>query len=622
MMTVVAIIMVLFHEYTMATIPLTGFMQTSLHLCLAITIIGLNGLAVSKNPKFCFSDFASILLILGGIVTNMRIFLTGGVLPPSVTIRLSTADTLLAILAIAAVLLATKRAIGLSMVMVAAAFIAYNFLGPIFPGFLGHDGASLQRLLSLTYLTVQGIQGTALAISATEIFPLMIYGAVMIAFGGGDLMMGISQKAFGRMRGGIAKVSVLASALFGMISGAGPANAAATGSFTIPMMKQTGYTSHFSGAVVACAAIGGQIMPPVMGASAFIMAEYLGISYGLLTLVALPAALLYFFTVFIATDIEAQKLNLQGMKREEIPELRPVLQKRWYLLLSIATLIVLLVGFRFGPGASGFYATLVLLVSEIAASIVKKRKFEFRNLIESCTSGAHAACNIAVSCACAGIILGIVDLTGLAIKMTSLMVVISGGNIYIMLIMAAIASLIMGMALPTVACYIIVAALAVPPLVSAGVNPISAHIFAFYFGLISNITPPVALTAFVAAGIAEASPIKTAATATKLGIAGFVVPFMIVFDPSIVLQGTVSEIAIGLLNVVFVSTTLAVAFGGYWNNLKVNIVERAVMIGSSILIFMPYTALNIPAYFAISGVYVYHYHKSKRVKNRVASEIL
>ncbi len=259
-------------------------------------------------------------------------------------------------------LVMTKQAIGMAMVWVALAFLTYGFLGKYLPGILAHNGITLKRMLSTVYLTNEGIYGSSLQVSASEIFPLMMYGGIMVGLGGDNLLMGMAMKALGMFRGGIAKVAMLASALFGMLSGAGPANAATTGAFTIPMMKKYGYEVPFAGAVEATASVGGQIMPPIMGASAFIMAEYLGVSYGRLVLCAFPEAILYYFAIFLAVDIEAQKRNLTGLPKEEIPELGPIVKESWHLMISVAVLIVLLVFCGYGPGAAGFWATVVMAV--------------------------------------------------------------------------------------------------------------------------------------------------------------------------------------------------------------------------------------------------------------------
>lgn len=604
-LTVVACLMALFHEYTTATLPLTGFLQMAVHLAFAMIIVALVQFMRNDSDHFNLKDLSSLLIIVCGLICNVRILATGGFISAKLTTNLSTMDTVLAILFILGILLAVKASIGNSMMVVAVVFLAYAFVGPWMPGLLKHNGITLNRLLSSAYLTVQGVFGTALSTSAKEIFPLMIYGGIMVAFGGGDLMMALAEQAFGRFRGGIAKVAVLSSALFGMVSGAGPANAATTGTFTIPMMKKSGYSKEFSAAVEATASVGGQIMPPIMGASAFIMAENLNLSYTTLILCAFPAALLYYLACFLSVDVEAQRLNLKAMSKEDIPDLKPILRESWYLLLSVGTLIVLLCVFNYGPGSAGFWATVVMFVSEIVANLVRRRRFPVKKLLESVTDGARNASSIAVACACAGIILCVVDRSGLAVKMTSLMVTISGGNIALMLIMSAIASLIMGMALPTVACYVIVASLCAPPLINAGVLPIAAHFFAFYFGLISNITPPVALTAFVAAGIAKSNPIKTACVATRLGIAGFIVPFMFVFDPSILLQGSTFDIVVGLIRCTVVVLSVAVLIGGYWKNRPLPLLSKILILVSVVLIFLPYSALNIPSYIVLAGCFLY-----------------
>lgn len=604
--------MVLFHEYTTATLPLTGFMQTAVHLGLAMSVVCCAAIAKSDSEKLTRHDVLLSVMLLMALAFNIRILATGGFISAKMTANISTFDMIFAVFAVTAVLYMTKQAIGMAMVIVALVFLAYAFLGPYLPGILSHNGITLKRMLSTVYLTNEGIFGSSLQVSASEIFPLMMYGGIMVGLGGDSLLMGLAMKALGMFRGGIAKVSVLASALFGMLSGAGPANAATTGAFTIPMMKKYGYEGHFAGAVEATASVGGQIMPPIMGASAFIMAEYLGISYGKLVLCAFPAAILYYFAIFLAVDIEAQKRNLTGLPREEIPELKPVLREHWHLMISVAVLVILLVFFGYGPGAAGFWATVVMAASELINCAVRKKKLDWKELAAYLVDCTRKASSIAISCACAGIILSVVDRSGLAIKMTSMMMLVSGGHLIIMLIMAAFASMIMGMALPTVACYIIVATMVAPSLIAAGVNMYAAHFFSFYFAIVSNITPPVALTAFVAAGIAKSDPIKTAATASRIGIATYILPFLFVWYPGVLLQGSTGDILTACMRSVFTIITIAVAVGGGWFKIRIHAWMRALMIASALCIFAPFTFLNLPSYCVIVGCFVFLYLKSKK----------
>lgn len=616
LMVVFSLGMLLFHEYTTATLPLPTFMQTSIHLGLAMCIICFSTIAQNRSSKVSPRDIIILAVILMNLMFNTRILLTKGYIPSALTINLSTMDTTLAIIAIASILFIVSQVIGMSMAIVSGAFIAYCFLGPYLQGILKHSGLTLNRVLSATYLTVEGIYGTPLQISASDVFPLMAYGGIMISLGGGELLMGLAQKTFGTFSGGIAKVAVISSALFGMLSGAGPANAATTGSFTIPMMKEKGYDATFAAAVEAAASIGGQVMPPIMGAAAFIMATNLDVNYGYLILCAAPAAIFYYMAIYVAVDIEAQKKNLVGMSRLDIPPLWPLVREYWHILISVAVLVFMLVALGFGPGSSAFWGTMVLIISETISTLIRKKKHNYKVLLDNIVDTVHNSSTIAVSCACAGIILCAMDKTGLAIKMTSLLLFISGGKVIYMLIMSAISSLIMGMALPTVACYIIVATMVAPSLINAGVDPFSAHFFAFYFGIISNITPPVALTAFVAAGIAKTSPMKTAVQATRIGIAGFILPFLFVWDPGILLQGTGGNIAISGLRAIFIVFTIALALGGYWFNMRLPVWMRMLLGGAALLIFIPFNQLNVLSYVFIIICLALHYYRS-RINNKV-----
>lgn len=616
-----AVVMVLFHEYTTATLPLTGFMQTAVHLGLAMCVISCAAIAKNKSENLTFHDVVLMLIAVMALAFNIRILVTGGFISAKMTANISGFNMFFALLAVISVLLMTKQAIGMAMVWVAIAFLAYAFLGSYLPGMLSHNGITLKRMLSTVYLTNEGIYGSSLQVSASEIFPLMMYGGIMVGLGGDSLLMGLAMKALGRFRGGVAKVAVMASALFGMLSGAGPANAATTGAFTIPMMKKYGYEASFAAAVEATASVGGQIMPPIMGASAFIMAEYLGVSYGTLVLCAFPAAILYYFAVYLAVDVEAQKRNLTGLPKDEIPDIRPVFGEHWHLLISILVLVVLLVFCGYGPGAAGFWATAAMVGSEILNCLIRKKKPDFRQLLNDLVDCTCNASSIAISCACAGIILCVVDRSGLAIKMTSMMMLVSRGNIFIMLVMAALASMIMGMALPTVACYIIVATMVAPSLVAAGVNLYAAHFFSFYFAIVSNITPPVALTAFVAAGIAKASPMKSAVTASRIGVAAYILPFLFVWYPGILLQGSGLDIIVAVVRSVFTIITIAVAFGGAWFKVKMALWMRALMIAAAASIFLPSALLNLPAYGVIIGCLILLYMQSKKQQLSIHKEL-
>lgn len=454
------------------------------------------------------------LMLVAALAFNIRILATGGFISAKMTANISPFNMVFAALAVVAVLVMTKQAIGMAMVWVALAFLAYGFWGKYLPGVLAHNGITLKRMLSTVYLTNEGIYGSSLQISASEIFPLMMYGGIMVGLGGDNLLMGLAMKALGMFRGGIAKVAVLASALFGMLSGAGPANAATTGAFTIPMMKKYGYEAPFAGAVEATASVGGQIMPPIMGASAFIMAEYLGVSYGKPVLCAFPAAILYYFAIFLAVDIEAQKRNLTGLPREEIPRLGPVVKEHWHLMISVAVLIVLLVFCGYGPGSAGFYATVVMAVCEIANCLVRKKKRNLKELgsyIVDCTCNASS---IAISCACAG--------------------------------------------------------------------------------------------------IAKASPMKTAVTASKIGIAAYILPFLFVWYPGVLLQGTSGEIVTACIRSMFTIITVAVAFGGAWFRVRIPMWMSGLLIISAVCIFLPFTFLNLPSYSAIVGCFVWLYVQSRK----------
>jgi TRAP transporter 4TM/12TM fusion protein len=588
-----SVAMVLFHLYTAANIPFRAFIQGAVHLGFAIIIIFLATPFTIRGKKNILTKTVNWMLIIAAFAFNFRIIAAMGEIPPWVSFNLSKLDFILALLAISVTIEATRRCTGLAMPLVIIFFLAYAFTGPFLPGIFAHPGLSLQRVLSTSYLTVQGIYGVPIGISSVDIFILVAYGGFMFNLGGGEFIMNFSKFLVGGMVGGIAKIAVVASAFFGTISGSGPANAASTGNFTIPTMIGMGYQREFAAAVESAASVGGQIMPPVMGAASFIMAEYLGVPYSKIMLAALFPSLLYYFGIFIAVDCQARLLGLNPLPRKEIPLAKDVFRGSSHIIISMVVLVYLLLVEQFGPSASGFWAIVSLVIAFIIEEAVIKRQFDIVNLLkrilDGCLQGAASGSLIAVASAAAGIILGIVDLSGLAIKFTSSLVSMSAGNIALLLVLTMLASIVLGMGLPTVACYILVAALAVPALIKAGILPIAAHMFSFYFAIMSNLTPPVALTAYVAAGIANANPIRTAFIGSRLGLMGFALPFVFIVRPGLLLEGSTFDIFYGIMIAVIAVSVVTFSLSGFF--------IRRLLLHERVLLFIGGVSLLYPAYY-------------------------
>jgi len=429
---------------------------------------------------------------------------------------------------------AARRVVGLPIVVVASSFLAYAYFGAYLPGFLTHRGYSIERIVSHMYFTTEGILGIPLGVSSTFIFLFILFGAFLEKTGIGKLFIDIADAIAGWAAGGPAKVAVITSALEGTVSGSSVANTVGSGSFTIPMMKKLGYRPEFAGAVEASASTGGQIMPPVMGAAAFLMSEFIGIPYIEIAKAAAIPACLYFLGIFIEVHFEAKRCGLKGMPWEQIPRVWDVLKDRGHLFLPLIAIIYVLV-----EGFTPTRAALVGLGLSVAAGMLKRAtRMSLPDIVNALEAGARGALGVAIACATAGIIVGVVTLTGLGLKMANGLLDLAGGYLLPTLFFTMITSLILGMGVPTTANYVITATMAAPALVLLGVPKLAAHLFVFYFGIIADITPPVALAAYAGAGIARANPFWTGVTASKLAVGAFIVPYIFVLNPAMVLIGT------------------------------------------------------------------------------------
>lgn len=492
-------------------------------------------------------------------------------------------DIFFGIICTLVVLEAGRRSMGLVLPLVASVFLAYGFLGQFIPGVLGHRGYSVTRIFSFLYTGTEGIFGVAMDVSAKYVALFVLFGAVLELFGGGELFVDLAYAITGKTRGGPAKAAVVSSALMGTMSGSAVANVVTTGAFTIPLMKKNGYKPQVAGAIEAVASTGGQILPPVMGAAAFLMAEMTGIGYAEICIAAALPALLYFFSCFMMVDLEAAKENIQAPSDDQIKPVWHILKTRGYLILPLALLITMIVmGYSAILAAS--YSIVLILVLDLIFN--KERKTMPRRFLKALNKGMRSVVSVACACACAGIIVGIIQLTGLGAKFSSLMLAVAGDNIFIALIMTMLASLVLGCGLPTTASYMILAVLAVPALVKMGVPLISAHLFVFYFGCISTITPPVALSAYAGAALAGANPNKVGYTAFRFGIVAFIVPYMFVYQPSLLLQGGLLSIIQTIITALFGVVMLAVGVQG-WLLEKANPLERILAIAAGLLMIDP-----------------------------------
>ncbi|MEM7020434.1 MAG: TRAP transporter fused permease subunit, partial [Pseudomonadota bacterium] len=474
------------------------------------------------------------------------------------------------------------RAVGWAMTIIALVFIGYVFLGPYMPGILAHKGYSLERVVGQLYLTTEGIFGVPLGVAATYVFIFIVFGMLLEATGAGKFFIDLAYAVAGRQRGGPAKASVVASGFMASLSGSAIANAVTTGAFTIPLMKKLGYKPKEAAGVEAAASTGGQIMPPIMGAGAFLMAEYTGTPYLDIIKLALIPALLYFFTVYLFVDGIAGKRGMKGLPREELPAIGQVLGHGWHFLLPLAVLIYYLIS-GVSPMRVGFVAIIAIVIASLFRASSRLSPMQW---LEAFERAARAAIPVSIACATAGIIVGVVGLTGLALKFSDLMISFSGGIPLLMIFFIALASLVLGMGLPVTASYVVLVVLAGPALQDVGIVLITAHMIVFWLSQDSNVTPPVALAAYAAAGIAKAPPMASGVQAWKFAKGLYLIPLLMVYAPGIMLQGETSDIIWDTLRSALALTAfVGLLEGFFWS--QVRPAERVLLGVAGTCLFFP-----------------------------------
>jgi TRAP transporter 4TM/12TM fusion protein len=523
--------MSIFHIYTAQFGVFSALVQRPVHLAFAFVLVFL--LHPSKKGEGAWwihlldglFIFLSMISLIHLIVTFKEIVLRGG--------AATQLDLWLGGMLILFVLEGTRRVLGWPLPIIASVFILYALFGKYLPGLWGHRGVDLESLISYQYLTTEGIFSLPLGVSATFIFIFILFGGFLVASGTGEFFIDFANSVAGHLKGGPAKVAVVSSACFGTISGSAVANVVGTGSFTIPLMKRLGYSPTFAGAVEAVASTGGQIMPPIMGAAAFIIAEMLGIPYIQVAIAAAIPAILYYFALMYMVHLEAIRLGLRGLSKEELPNLWRTLKKRGYLLIPAILLIYwLIVGYS--PMKAGFWSIGAVFVFSFFRKVTRMGPMK---LVEALKRGGTGCLEVVTACACAGIVIGVVTQTGLGLKFSTIVIEASKGFLPLTLTFIAITSLILGMGVTTSAAYILTIILGGPVLVKLGVLPLAAHLFVFYYSCLSTITPPVALAAYAGAGIAGANPFSVGFTAMRLALIAYIVPYFFVFQPVLIWQG-------------------------------------------------------------------------------------
>jgi TRAP transporter 4TM/12TM fusion protein len=617
----------LFQLYTAIFGQFTAYLQRSIHLGFGLTIIFLL-YPIRKKGLKTKVPFYDYILAITAAATGMYWTLNYERLVTSLG-KINQTDFIVGAIVILLVLEAARRAVGLPITIIASLFLVYAFFGPYMPDFLAHRGQSLEQIVNLMYFSTDGILGTPISVSATYIFAFLLFGAFLVKTGVGSYFNDLAVAIAGKLIGGPAKVAIFSSALQGTISGSSVANVVTSGSYTIPMMKKLGYKKEFAGAVEAAASTGGQIMPPIMGAAAFLMVEFIGrgVTYWDIARSAIIPALLYFSGIWIMTHFEAKKLGLRGLAEEELPNRKEIF-KKLYLLIPILLIIVLMM-----TGVPVIHAALYGILSCIIIGFINRDvKFGVKDIIEALVDGARTALAVVAATACAGIIVGVVVKTGLGLSLANSLVELAGGNILLTLFFVMIASLILGMGAPTTANYVITSTIAAPAIVTllapdvpqAAVPVVvllSAHFFVFYFGIIADITPPVALAAFAASGISGGDPIKTGVNSSKLAIAAFIIPYMIVFSPALLM------IDVSFLEVIWVVFTafmgmIAIGAGviGYWYR-KINFIERILLIIAGLLMIYPESFSDIAGLIIFGIMFAIQLFTKNKGNNKIETSI-
>ncbi len=595
--SIVAICMTLFHIYTGFHGLFDYVVQRGVHLGFALTLV----LLTQPLYKHVFKDkFAGskafravcrtidIALV---VITWISLWMAQDEVH-HLTERLSQttwmatfAGACLAVI----VLECARRVLGYIMPALALIFVVYALAGPHLPMAIAHRGYSLERICKFLATDLDGIFGTTMSVSATVIFMFVMFGAFLEASGCSDFINDLAISLTGKMKSGPALAAVVASGLMGSINGSAVANVVGTGTFTIPLMKSRGYKPAFAGGVESVASTGGQILPPVMGSGAFLMVAFTNTNYINIVIAAVIPALLYYWGCACAVITQSELADIKLMDQQDIPKTRDVLKSGWIYLLILGVLIVCLLVIQLSPLYSALWATCVVPVVML---FDKQKRFTLKSILPAMVKSGFSSMSIVIGCACAGIVVGMVSLTGIGVIFGDMMIQAAHQMLFPSLVFTALACIILGMGLPTTAAYVIAASILAPSLIKLGLSALTAHLFVFYFACLSAITPPVALAAYAGAGIAKCSPMTTAVEACKLGFAGFIVPFAFCYNPAMMMQGNPVEIVSVFISAFIGVAVMSSGFQG-WLKWKLNILERVVFIAAGMLMFIPGTLTDI-----------------------------
>jgi len=589
---IIALCFVSFQLYTAAKGILAPLLQRGIHLLFALmltfsTYSTKKEKHYSKPDVFTIMCFVLSILFCGYVsVNHVALWQKFGVY--------SRFEVILSVVGFVVILESVRRVIGAPLIYIVLLSVLYALFGYLLPPIVASPPLSIERIITHSAMTLEGFFGIALGVSATYVFMFILFAVILQNLGGGQTFLDVANALMGHCRGGAAKVAVMASAFFATLSGSGVANTAATGSFTIPLMKKTGYSAEDAAAIEVSSSAAGQVTPPVMGASAFIMAEVIGVPYWTIAFSAILPAVLYYISIFTAVDVKAAQANLKGIPKEQRPQLRKVLREGWQFLLSPALLVYLMLVVKWSPMRSIFFSSIVLVATYFVDSIIKK-EFSLSTVTDfllALESGAKTTLSTATACAAVGVVIGVIGLTGIGIRFSGMLTTLAGGNMFLLLFLTMIASLILGMGLPTVAAYMILAILVAPAMVKLGAHPISAHLFVFYYGILSVMTPPLMLAVFVASSIAESDPLKTSYSAMKIASVVIIIPYMFVYNPALIGIGTVQSIATSMITAIIGVLAFALGINGYIIR-PASPIERTCLMVGAILLMLKSMATDI-----------------------------
>ncbi|MCJ7593915.1 MAG: TRAP transporter fused permease subunit [Desulfobacterales bacterium] len=557
-MPVLCVIYILdFHTYLGLALYKEQYLGVFLALFLAAAFINIPAGRRSAREAVPWYD---TLLALASLVVfgNVALFY------PDLIVRLGVADTSQVILGVVAVFLVlegVRRIIGYPLIIIGLVLILYARYASFFPGLLYARGVSWPRVFSFIYLDPNSLLGIPNGVASTMVLGFLLFGACLFMVGGGEFLSNVAMALMGRQRGGAAKVAVIASGLFGSLSGAPSANVAVTGVVTIPLMKRSGYTPNFAAAVEATASTGGLVLPPVMGITAFMMAEFLSLPYYEIALAAAIPAVLYYVALLVQVHLEAVKMGIKGLSPEDLPVLGTVLKKGWIYVIPIFGLLYFLFWMRLNPTASAIYAAVMMVLVGIFRK--ENRTNFWRKLLYALEDTGKQVLVVGAACSVAGIVIGSVSLTNLGLSLSKTLIALSGGNSLALLALAAIGAIILGMGMPIAATYIMLVILIAPALVQTGIDPLAAHMFINFFGAMSFVTPPVCVACFVAAGIANSAPMKTGYISMRLGIGAYLVPFAFCYSTGLLMMGSMASIALSVAAALLAVLSVSVALSGY-----------------------------------------------------------